>query len=108
MIKQAINEDAKRLQKIAGLLKEEEERVKEIRISELTPLKQAQVKAFAKILGGSIRRIFYNITGERIAHISSEGMSGIRVRIDAKSMKRLLDAKARWIEVGQGNVAIGF
>lgn len=78
-----------------------------IELSELTPAQQKQIKQFESIIGGTCETIWDGIHGFIVA-IKLHNFSGA-YRFDVDTMKKLISAKARWVEEDLGKrVNIGF
>ena len=79
----------------------------EIQLTDLKPIQQKQIKAFEGIIGGKADVIWDGIHGFIVA-IKIQG--GHRAyRFDADNMKKLIEAKVRWVEEDLGNnITIGF
>lgn len=67
--------------------------------------RKKQVIVFETIFGGK-SEIWEGIHGY-IAYIKAPGIGG-KYRFSDNIMKKLLDAKARWVEAGGGTVSVGF
>jgi len=79
----------------------------EIEFKELDSIKQKQIKAFEGIIGGKADVIWDGIHGFIVA-IKIQGGHGA-YRFDVDTMKKLIAAKARWVEDDLGNnISIGF
>jgi hypothetical protein len=79
----------------------------EIEFKELDSIKQKQIKAFEGIIGGKADVIWSGIHGFIVA-IKVQGGHGA-YRFDVDTMKKLIAAKARWVEDDLGNnISIGF
>jgi len=78
-----------------------------VELSELTPIQQKQIKAFESIIGGKAEMIWDGIHGFVVA-IKLQNYHGA-YRFDVDTMKKLIAAKARWVEDDLGNnISIGF
>lgn len=78
----------------------------EIDFNKLDPQRKKQVMAFEKIIEGKTQSIFQGIHGY-IVYIDAKGIAG-KYRFSDDVMKKLLSAKARWVEGGDGTVSVGF
>lgn len=78
----------------------------EIEFNSLDPQRKKQVMGFEKVIGGENQQIFQGIHGY-IVVIKAPGIGG-KYRFSDDTMKKLLSAKARWVEAGGGTVSIGF
>ena len=78
----------------------------EVKITDLQPTQQKQVKAFEQLLGGKTDSIFEGIHG-MIVEIKVSGGHGA-YRFEAGDLKKLLSLKVRWIEADGDYISIAF
>ena len=78
----------------------------QIDFNKLDPQRKKQVTAFEKILDGKNSAIFQGIHGY-VVNIKASGING-RHRFSDDIMKKLLAAKARWVEGGDETIIVGF
>ncbi len=78
-----------------------------VQLEELTSAQQKQIKQFETIIGGKCETIWDGIHGFIVA-IKLQNQSG-SYRFDVDTMKKLIQAKVRWVEEDLGGrVNIGF
>ena len=76
----------------------------EIKVDELNPAKQKQVKEFLKFFGGKTLQVWDGIHG----NIIDIQMAEKNWRMDVADLKDLISLKIRWIEFDNKTVSIGF
>ena len=88
--------------KLTNILKEASRRDFE----SLNPIKQKQISAFERIIGGKHTQIFDGIHG-MVVDIEATDTFG-SYRFTPEELKQLLALKIRWIEADGSLVSIGF
>ena len=85
------------------------ESISEVELHELTPIQQKQIKTFESMIGGKAETILEGSHGF-IIDIKLQNHHGA-YRFDVDTMKKLIAAKVRWVEVDEDEgkqVSIGF